>query len=202
MTFTVRDACKLNEGALSIRISDGIERIDQETLDVAAGRSFFQQSHFTSGMQELVREGFKRLSGAAGGRPVFRLKQAMGGGKTHLLKVMSFLANHPELRGEFFPEATARYEFETAKVAFFHGREQPDDFFWGRIASQLGYEGIFEAGIKAPGENHWHTLFDKIKQPVLILLDEMPPYFASCHCSTGLKVTTRRNCQSFCWACP
>lgn len=178
MTDSVQELCKLHEGALTIRVSDGIERIDQETQDIEAGRRFFTQSYLTAGMQELVREGFKRLSGSAGGRPVFRLRQAMGGGKTHLLKTMSFLANHPPLRAEFFPEATSRYTFKGAKVAFFTGRDQPNDYFWGRLAAQLGYENFFEDGTKAPGENHWNALFDKVDSPILILLDEMPPYFA------------------------
>jgi hypothetical protein len=140
MLPTIKDVCLLNEGALDIRISDGIERIDEETLDLTAGEKFLRHSYLTKGMKELVNEGFKRLSGSSGGRPVFRLKQAMGGGKTHLIKTMAFLARHPSLRNEYFPEAASHYEFGSAKVAFFNGREQPNDFFWGRIADQLGHQ--------------------------------------------------------------
>ena len=111
MQFTVKEACQLNEGALEIRISDGIERVSEDTLNIEDGRKFFLQSYMTKGMVELVREGFKRLSGSEGGRPVFRLKQAMGGGKTHLIKCMAFLARHPDLRHEFFPENTAKCSF-------------------------------------------------------------------------------------------
>jgi hypothetical protein len=178
MPMTVKQACTLNEGALNIRISDGIERVDEETLNEEDGRRFLKHSYLTKGMIELVQEGFKRLSGGQGGRPVFRLKQAMGGGKTHLIKTMAFLARHEPLRAEFFSEAANRYQFGSAKVTFFNGREQPDDFFWGRVAAQIGHEGFFESGVKAPGENHWSTLFDKIDDPVLLLLDEMPTYFA------------------------
>jgi hypothetical protein len=178
MFLTVKQACTLNEGALNIRISDGIERVDEETQSVEDGRLFLKHSYLTKGMIELVQEGFKRLSGGLGGKPVFRLKQAMGGGKTHLIKTMAFLARHEQLRTEFFSEAASRYKFGASQVTFFNGREQPDDYFWGRIASQLGHTGFFEAGIKAPGENHWSDLFDTIDAPVLILLDEMPTYFA------------------------
>ncbi len=178
MLITVKNACVLNEGALNIRISDGIERINEDTLNIEDGRLFLKHSYLTKGMIELVQEGFKRLSGSLGGKPVFRLKQAMGGGKTHLIKTMAFLARHEPLRSEFFSEAASRYNFGSAEVTFFNGREQPDDYFWGRIASQLGHAEFFETGVKAPGENHWSNLFNKIDAPVLILLDEMPTYFA------------------------
>lgn len=177
MLPTVKDICQLNEGALEIRISDSIERIDNDSIDAAAGQLFLKHSYLTNGMKELVNEGFKRLSGSSGGRPVFRLKQAMGGGKTHLIKTMAFLARHPKLRTEFFPETSSRYAFGAAQVAFFNGREQPNDYFWGRIAAQLGSEGFFKAGTESPGQEHWQALFDNIEAPVLILLDEMPTYF-------------------------
>lgn len=177
MLLTIKDVCELNEGALEIRISDGIERIDEDTLDLKAGDKFLKHSYLTKGMKELVNEGFKRLSGSGGGRPVFRLKQAMGGGKTHLIKTMAFLARHPSLREEYFPEANSRYKFDSAKVAFFNGREQPNDFFWGRVADQLGKKGVFKEGTHAPGEEDWHKLFDSLEGPALILLDEMPTYF-------------------------
>ena len=110
MLLTVKQACTLNEGALNIRISDGIERVDEETQSIDDGRLFLKHSYLTKGMVELVQEGFKRLSGGLGGKPVFRLKQAMGGGKTHLIKTMAFLARHEPLRSEFFSEAASRYK--------------------------------------------------------------------------------------------
>lgn len=180
MLSTVKDLCTLSEGAMHIRISDGIERVDQESLSLEDGQRFLKHSHLTAGMIEMVREGFKRLSGSEGGRPVFRLKQAMGGGKTHLIRTLAFVARHTALREEFFPETNSRYKFGETRVTFFNGREQPDDFFWGRIAGQLGFEGFFEPGVKAPGENHWAKLFEAVgsDKPVLILLDEMPTYFS------------------------
>ena len=132
-------------------------------------------------MTELVREGFKRLSGSPGNRAVFRLKQAMGGGKTHLIRTMAFLSRHPELREQFFSTANAQYPFSGAKVCFFNGREQPDDFFWGRIAAQLDQPGFSRAGVQAPGQEHWESLFGTVDAPILVLLDEMPTYFEYYH---------------------
>lgn len=56
----------------------------------------------------------------------------------------------------------------------------PTLIFGGEIARQLGREGVFkeywESGAKAPDEQAWVTLFEG-DEPILILLDEMPPYF-------------------------
>lgn len=177
MLGTVTDLCTLADGAKDIRISDDVEKVDQESLSLEIGDDFLSRSYITSGMSALVSEGLKRLSGASGNRSVFRLKQAMGGGKTHLIRTMAFLARYPSLREKYFPALHSRYQFGEAKVCFFNGREQPNDFFWGRIAAQLGKEGFFEIGLKAPGKEHWEQLFSQIDTPVLILLDEMPTYF-------------------------
>jgi predicted AAA+ superfamily ATPase len=48
------------------------------------GTVFFDKTHITQGMQDLISEGIARLAGASS-PAVFHLKQAMGGGKTHLL---------------------------------------------------------------------------------------------------------------------
>ena len=48
-------------------------------------------------MQELMTLGLARLAGESS-QAIFHLKQAMGGGKTHLLVGFGLLAMHPELR--------------------------------------------------------------------------------------------------------
>jgi uncharacterized protein DUF499/chitobiase/beta-hexosaminidase-like protein len=122
---------------------------------------------------------FARLAGASS-QAVFHLKQAMGGGKTHLLVGFGLLAKHPGLRKKHcagMPHASA---FETANIAAFNGRNNPDFFFWGEIANQLGkgdqFKAFWTSGPKAPDEKDWLKLFEGEK-PILILLDEMPPYF-------------------------
>ena len=104
----------------------------------------------------------------------------MGGGKTHLLVGFGLLARHPELRKTYcagMPHASA---FASANIAAFNGRNNPEHFFWGEIANQLGkgeqFKGFWTSGPKAPDEKDWLKLFDG-GNPILILLDEMPPYF-------------------------
>lgn len=176
---TVRDACELQPNALSIKLSDQIEQLDELINAEGNGAAFFEKTHITHGMQDLISEGIARLAGAST-QAVFHLKQAMGGGKTHLLVGFGLLAKHPDLRKKHcggLPNATA---FDTAKIAAFNGRNNPDHFFWGEIAHQLDkgdqFKSFWTSGPKAPDEKDWLKLFEG-DQPILILLDEMPPYF-------------------------
>lgn len=61
----------------------------------------------------------------------------------------------------------------------FSGRNYPEHFFWGEIAEQLGNANLFTKfwanGARAPDEKAWMQLIGD--ESVLILLDEMPPYF-------------------------
>src|SRR5262245_36010807 len=176
---TVRDACQLQPNALSIKLSDQIEQLDELITAEGDGAAFYEKTHITQGMQDLISEGIARLAGASS-QAVFHLKQAMGGGKTHLLVGFGLLAKHPGLRKTHcagMPHAAA---FASANIAAFNGRNNPDHFFWGEIANQLGkgdqFKAFWTSGPKAPDEKDWLKLFEG-DQPVLILLDEMPPYF-------------------------
>ena len=94
---TVKDACELQPNALSIKLSDQIEQLDELITTEGGGKAFFDKTYITQGMQDLISEGLARLAGASS-QAIFHLKQAMGGGKTHLLVGFGLLAKHPELR--------------------------------------------------------------------------------------------------------
>src|SRR5437660_1335491 len=133
---TVRDGCQLQPNALSIKLSDQIEQLDELIGAEGNGAAFFVKTHITHGMRDLISEGISRLAGASS-QAVFHLKQAMGGGKTHLLVGFGLLAKHPDLRNVYcagMPHASA---FKSANIAAFNGRNNPDHFFWGEIANQL-----------------------------------------------------------------
>jgi hypothetical protein len=176
---TVRDACELQPNALSIKLSDQIEQLDELIHAEGDGTAFFGRTSITQGMQDLVTEGTARLAGVST-QAVFHLKQAMGGGKTHLLVGFGLLAKHPALRKKYCGGDTNSQMFGEARVAAFNGRNSPPHFFWGDIAQQLGRASVFQefwsSGPKAPDEKAWLKLFEG-KDPILILLDEMPPYF-------------------------
>jgi hypothetical protein len=176
---TVRDACQLQPNALSIKLSDQIEQLDELIAIEGDGAAFFEKTYITQGMRDLIDEGITRLAGAST-QAVFHLKQAMGGGKTHLLVGFGLLAKSVDLRRCYCGDNRHIEAFSTAQVAAFNGRNNPDHFFWGEIATQLGkgeqFRAFWTSGPKAPDEQDWLRLFAG-DQPILILLDELPPYF-------------------------
>lgn len=176
---TVRDACVLQDNALDIRVSDQIEQLSQLIEDEGDGHAFFEKTHITEGMRTLVTEGIARLAGKSN-QAIFHLKQAMGGGKTHLLVGFGLIAKHEAVRKGYCPDIPHALSIKDAKVAAFNGRNNPSHFVWGEIARQLGRAEMFKdfwaSGPKAPDETDWLNLFEG-GDPILILLDEMPPYF-------------------------
>ena len=175
---SVRNACQLQPKALDINVGDQIEQLDQ-IINSSDGQDYFKKTFITDGMKTLLSKGVARLAGKSNDT-VFHLKQAMGGGKTHLMVGFGLLAKDPQLRGSHIGEVPYQSDFSSAKIAAFNGRNNPHTYFWGEIARQLGKEGVFreywESGAKAPDEQAWISLFEG-DEPVLILLDEMPPYF-------------------------
>ncbi len=175
---TVRSTCVLQDNALEIRLSDQIEQIEESIGNESEGRAFFEKTFVTQGMRTLIEEGLARLAGKSS-QAVFHLKQAMGGGKTHLLLGFGFLARHQALRKTYCSDIAHAQGFGTAKVAIFNGRNSPKRFFWGEIADQLGkaekFKRFWAEGPKAPDEQDWLALFEG-SEPILILIDELPPY--------------------------
>ena len=174
---TVRDACQLQENALSIRLSDQIEQLDELINTEGGGEEFFEKTYITEGMHHLVSEGIARLAGCSS-QGIFHLKQAMGGGKTHLLVGFGLLARNPELRKKYCPSVTHIDAFQSAKIAAFNGRNTPDHYFWGEIATQLGKDDLFKsfwtAGPKAPDEKDWLNLFED-EHPIIFLTSLISP---------------------------
>ena len=62
---TVRDACKLQPNALTIKLSDQIEQLDELISAEGKGEAFFEKTHVTQGMQDLISEGIARLAGTS-----------------------------------------------------------------------------------------------------------------------------------------
>ena len=177
MLKTVKDTCVLHATALQPSPLDLIENLHDLIEGEKNGASFFDKNYVTQGMAQLFRQGFKRLAGQSDDA-VFQLTQAMGGGKTHLMIAFGLLAKHPDLRKKHIPEIAKEADFGSAKVVAFTGRNYPEHFFWGEIAEQLGkpehFTEFWANGARAPDEKAWMQLIGD--EPVLILLDEMPPY--------------------------
>jgi hypothetical protein len=175
---TIRSACKLQPNALEISAGNQIEKLDQ-IINETDGEKFFEKTFITEGMRVLLSKGMARLAGKSNDT-VFHLKQAMGGGKTHVMIGLALLAADPALRSKLIGNMPYQADFQSSKTAAFNGRNNPETYYWGEIAKQLGEEKLFrkywESGPKAPDEDAWLQLFSG-DEPILILLDEIPPYF-------------------------
>lgn len=191
MIKTVRQACRFNPVIRDYRMSSGIENLADLIKDEGDGRGFFARNYVTHGMDQLFREGLLRLSGKSD-QAVFELTQAMGGGKTHMMIALGLLARYSHLRTEVLPSDLAeRVELGQARIAAFNGRNNPDNYIWGDIASQLGAAEAIKPfwinGPKAVDQRQWKEIIGD--QPTLILLDELPPYLDNASTQTFGKGT-------------
>ena len=140
--------------------------------------NFFEETYITEGMNTLIDITFQRFAGK-GSRGLIRLKQSMGGGKTHNMIAAALLAQRPELR-KYVPNTILHGVDKTIKVISFTGRNSDIPYgIWGEIARQMGKLEMFNqyyAPLSAPGQNSWIELLKG--EPVLIVLDELPPYLS------------------------
>lgn len=139
--------------------------------------NFFSENYITKGMGLLYKSVFNRLEGKSDDG-IFRLTQSMGGGKTHNLITIGLLAKYPEYRDRVMGDLYKTSFKGSVKVIGFSGRENPRFGIWGYIAEQLGKKEAFNeyySPLQAPGQSAWINLLKGEK--VLILLDELPPYF-------------------------
>ena len=138
MIKTVRQACRFNPVIRDSRISQAIENLAELINDQGNGREFFARNFVT------VRHGTTlpgRVAAALGksDQAVFELTQAMGGGKTHMMIALGLLAKHSQLRKDVLaPYLSARVDVGQARIAAFNGRNNPDNYLWCKIATQLG----------------------------------------------------------------
>lgn len=138
---------------------------------------FFSENYVTEGMKELLDVSFKRFmrKGATG---LIKLTQAMGGGKTHNMIALGLLAMYPAYREQLLSYPEHYRKLGSVRVVAFNGRNSDAEFgIWGEIAEQLNKKALFNryyTPLQAPGEEAWINLLQG--DPLLILLDELPPY--------------------------
>ncbi len=179
MLQTIIDACEFKQEALDYALSKQIEDLsDLGQHDDAKARDFFDRTYITEGMAKLLRQGLQRLAGLSD-QAAFELRQAMGGGKTHSMLALGYLAAHPGIAGAASARITEGFSPQPAKVVVISGRNiDHDRFLWGSIADQLGkgeeFARFWRNGARAPNEDDWIALIGE--QPVLMLFDELPPY--------------------------
>jgi len=179
MLQTIRDTCKFRQDAIESALTKQIEDLaDLHDHDEAAARTFFDKTFVTEGMATLLRTALQRLAGR-NDQAAFELRQAMGGGKTHSMLALGYLAANPSVARDVDPKIVEGFTPVASKLVVVSGRNVPHDIFvWGSVARQLGREDQFSKfwsnGARAPNEDDWKALIGD--EPVLILLDELPPY--------------------------
>ena len=179
MPANLSQLCAPRQSVFDSQRRDTVLDINDLINDKIDPAGFLEENFITEGMKTLLEQGFRRLEGKSN-QGVFKLKQAMGGGKTHNLLTLGLLARHPEYRqqvmGKIYPVDPA---LGPVKVVAFSGRESDAPLgIWGAIAEQMGKKESFKdlySPLQAPGQTAWETLL--AGQTVLILLDELPPYF-------------------------
>jgi hypothetical protein len=179
MLKTVKDACKLHQSTIDYQVAGGVENLARVINAGDEGRDFFDKSHMTSGMEDLLVQGLLRLSGRSD-QALFELAQAMGGGKTHLMAALGLLARFPHQRPAVLSQdVLERLDEKPARIAVFDGRTSPDNYLWGDIAEQLGcgemMRPFWQHGPKPPSKDDWKKMIGD--EPTLLLFDELPPYF-------------------------
>ncbi len=182
MLQTIKDACEFDPRAVDYALSDQIEELsDLVGHTVSDAEAFFGKTYVTGGMATLLRQGLQRLAGKSG-QAVFELKQAMGGGKTHSMLALGYLAANPALAGLVPNSITEGFSPRQSKVVAISGRSiSRERHLWGDIATQLeqgdAFLEFYKGAPVAPNEKDWIELFGD--EPTLILIDELPPYLAN-----------------------
>lgn len=179
MLQTVLDTCTFKEDAIAFALTDQIEDLsDLAGHTPSDAEAFFDKTYVTDGMATLIRQGLQRLAGT-NKQAIFELRQAMGGGKTHSMLALGYLAANPSIAFTLDAKITEGFQPVEAKVVVVSGRNIPHDkYLWGSIAEQLGkaeeFAQFYAHGPRFPNEKDWVDLFGN--EPVLILFDELPPY--------------------------
>ncbi len=172
---TVFELCKPRDSVFLDTTRDDVLNLSnliENNIDID---KFFSENFMTKGMEILLNTAFKRFKGKSD-TGVIKLTQAMGGGKTHNMLALAFLAKDKEWRRKLLGK-----EYDDVgeiKVIAFSGRESDADYgIWGSLAEQLGKKEVFKdlyTPLRAPGESAWVRLLQG--ENILILFDELPPY--------------------------
>ncbi len=174
---TLKALCTPRDSVFDTSKRDTVLNLLHLVDDKIDAKAFFEESYVTEGMKTLLTEALRRLEGKSD-QAVFKLTQAMGGGKTHNLITLGLLAKRPEFRAAVLKGLPDAKALSGVRVIAFSGRETDVPHgVWGEIARQLNKQEAFKEyyqPLKAPGRTAWINLLKG--EPTLILLDELPPY--------------------------
>lgn len=177
---TLYQACKPRQSVFDENKRDDVLELTDLIQNRIDPNEFFNENFITEGMKLLIETAFKRFHGKSASG-LIKLTQSMGGGKTHNMISLGLLAKYPQIRNKVLKDMFKDSYLGEVKVVGFTGRESDAEFgIWGAIAEQLGKKDQFKdyySPLQAPGQTAWVNLLKG--QPLLILLDEIPPYLVN-----------------------
>jgi hypothetical protein len=142
---------------------------------------FMKKTYLTKGLENLIINVTKRLSGKEHGDSVIHLETPFGGGKTHALLTLYHIIKNGNKIKHLDNFKSLNIEVPDAKIAVFvgtHADPIKGKTPWGEIANQLGNYGIIKDHDEkrvAPGKERLHEILDQAG-PTLILMDEVLEY--------------------------
>jgi hypothetical protein len=177
--MTLQNLCKPRPSVFAADRRATVLSLDTFLKGHVAGKEFFEENYFTTGMLTLVDRAFRHLSGTGAGSSVFMLSQAMGGGKTHSMIALGLLARDPDLRKAILGKDDPAPKLGPCRVVGFNGRNtDAAGGIWGSIAEQLGKAAQFANYVSpllsAPGPEAWKQMLGD--DPLVLFVDELPPY--------------------------
>ncbi len=182
---TLKQLCRPRKSVFDKERRDVVLDLTDLIEDKIKPEEFFSENWTTAGMRHLLKEALRRFAGRSASG-VIKLTQAMGGGKTHSMIALGLLAKHPELRKKLMGNDYQEKDLGEVRVVGFTGRESDAPLgIWGAIAEQLGKKEAFKdyySPLSPPGQTAWIRLLQG--GPLLILLDELPPYFEAAKAKT------------------
>lgn len=193
---SIETLCKVRDSIFDRNRRDVVLDISDVVENKIDPYDFFEENYLTEGMKSLFKQVFRRFANESDSS-VFKLTQAMGGGKTHCMIGLALLAKYPEIREKVMGEGFGKNALGPVNVVVFNGRESDAPYgIWGSIAEQIGKREFFKdyySPLQAPGKSAWINLLKG--QKLLILFDELPPYFENAKSktvgNTDLSVVTK-----------
>lgn len=193
---SIESLCKVRDSIFDRNRRDVVLDISDVVENKIDPYEFFEENYLTEGMKSLFKQVFRRFANESDSS-VFKLTQAMGGGKTHCMIGLAILAKYPEIREKVMGDGFAKNVLGPVNVVVFNGRESDAPYgIWGSVAEQIGKREFFKdyySPLSAPGKSAWVNLLKG--QKLLILFDELPPYFENAKSKTignaDLSVVTK-----------
>ena len=151
---------------------------------------FCRRTHFTEALRSIIQNVIRRLNGESV-QSTYHLRVGMGGGKSHTLLLLYYLARNRDKVAPFLRQAGISHSIPKARVVVLDGMRVSPHFgftypdgtkvntLWGLLLKQLGvYEAYrdLDSWKEAPTIPVLREVLSP--EPTLILVDELTPYVA------------------------